>query len=125
MFAEAENEVNGPSSLAKLALKEVRLRANATDITSSVPLYEDLKTAIRKERFLELSFESLRKFDLVRWDIFVSEMNQLGTAIQADGGATWSFGALAGKNVTSRNPLLPIPVLELSLNKGLSQNTGW
>ena len=125
MFAEAENEVNGPSSLAKLALKEVRLRANATDITSSVSLYEDLKIAIRKERFLELSFESLRKFDLVRWDIFVSEMNQLGTAIQADAGATWSFGALAGKNVTSRNTLLPIPVLELSLNKGLSQNTGW
>lgn len=125
MLAEAENEVNGPSSLAKQALKEVRTRANATDVTLTISSYEDMKAAIRKERYLELSFESLRKFDLIRWDIFVSEMNQLGTAIQGDAGATWSFGAMAGKNVTSRNNLLPIPVLELSLNKGLSQNTGW
>lgn len=125
MFAEAENEVNGASSLAKQALKEVRDRANASDVIPSISSYEDMKTAIRKERFLELSFESLRKFDLVRWDMFVSEMNQLGTSIQADAPAAWSFAAMAAKNVSSRNNLLPIPVLELSLNKAMSQNTGW
>lgn len=125
MYAEAENEVNGPTAFAKQALNEVRLRANATDKTAAISSYDDMKTAIRKERFLELSFEGLRKFDLIRWDIFVSEMNQLGTTVPAEAGVAWSFAALAGKNVTSRNALLPIPVLELSLNKQMSQNTGW
>lgn len=125
MFAEAEIEVNGPSALAKQALQEVRARANASDITATLNSYEDIKTAVRKERFLELAFEGLRKFDLIRWDIFASEMNQLGTTIAGEAGTTWSFGALAGRNVTSRNVLLPIPINELSLNNKMVQNTGW
>lgn len=125
MLAEAENEVNGPTAIAKQALQEVRSRANATDISATLNTADDMRAAIRKERFLELSFEGLRRFDLIRWDIFVSEMNQLATGIQADAGTTWSFGALAGRNVTSRNNVLPIPVLELSLNKEMSQNIGW
>ncbi|WP_256009926.1 RagB/SusD family nutrient uptake outer membrane protein [Desertivirga xinjiangensis] len=126
MLVEAENEVNGATAYAVGYLKEVRDRANASDITNTVlgnP--EALKTALRKERFIELAFEGLRKFDLIRWGIFVSEMDQLGTDISATAGSALNFGALAGNNVTSRNNLLPIPVLELSLNKAMVQNEGW
>lgn len=125
MFAEAENEVNGATDLAKAALKEVRDRANASDVTTGVTGPEDLKILIRKERFLELAYEGIRRFDLIRWDEFVSEMNQLATDIQANAVPAWKFGALAGKNVTNRNNVLPIPVLELSLNSEMVQNKEW
>lgn len=125
MFAEAENEVNGATGLAKAALKEVRDRANASDVTTVVTDEGDLRTLIRRERFLELAFEGIRKFDLIRWDIFVSTMNQLGSNIQANAVTAWKFGSLAGKNVQNRHNLLPIPVLELSLNNEMVQNKEW
>ena len=126
MLAEAENEVNGATTNAVNYLKEVRDRANASDISATVTGdQEALRTALRNERFLELAFEGIRKFDLIRWGIFVSEMNQLGKDIASTGGTNFSFGALAGNNVSNRNNLLPIPVLELSLNDAMVQNPGW
>ena len=82
MEAEAENELNGPTSTAKSALTEVRARAyiNATsDVqTSKVTNYVDsvagsqdlFKKAIVNERAWEFGGEMLRKFDLVRWNLF-------------------------------------------------------
>lgn len=125
MLAEAENEVNGPTSIATTALKEVRDRAGATDVTALATSKEELRRLIREERFLELAFEGLRKFDLIRWDIFTSEMNQLASDIQNTAPTNFRFAALAGSNVTPRHNLLPIPILELSLNGGMTQNTGW
>ncbi|KHJ39245.1 starch-binding protein SusD [Pedobacter glucosidilyticus] len=125
MLAEAENEVNGPTSVATAALKEVRDRASATDVTSLATSKEELRRLIREERFLELAFEGIRKFDLIRWDVFTSEMNQLARDIQNTAPTTFRFAALAGTNVTLRHNLLPIPVLELSLNNGMTQNQGW
>jgi hypothetical protein len=125
MFAEAENEVNGATDFAKTALKEVRDRANASDVTTGLTNPSELQTLIRKERFLELAFEGSRRFDLIRWDEFVSNMNQLGTNIQTNAVTAWKFGALAGKNVSNKHNVLPIPVLELSLNSEMVQNKEW
>jgi hypothetical protein len=125
MLAEAENEVNGPTIIAKTALKEVRDRANASDVTTSVSGKEDLKELIRNERFLELAFEGNRKFDLIRWGIFVSTMNQLGNDILATAPAAFRYASNAGRNVNERNLLFPIPLRETTLNKAATQNTGW
>lgn len=125
MFAEAENEVNGATDFAKTALKEIRDRANASDVTTGLTNPSELQTLIRKERFLELAFEGSRRFDLIRWDEFVSNMNQLGTDIQTNAVTAWKFGALAGKNVSNKHNVLPIPVLELSLNSEMVQNKEW
>ncbi|MBS1755177.1 MAG: RagB/SusD family nutrient uptake outer membrane protein [Ferruginibacter sp.] len=81
MFAEAENEINGPTAAAYNAINMVRRRGFGKPINSpdaTVDLAGLSKTtfflALVRERSLELGGEGVRKFDLLRW-------NLLGTAI--------------------------------------------
>ena len=82
MFAEAENEINGPTAAAYNALNMVRRRgfgkpiniANSDiDATAGLSKAAFFKWIVR-ERSLELAGEGVRKFDLIRW-------NLLGTAL--------------------------------------------
>jgi hypothetical protein len=82
MFAEAENELNGPSGAAYNAINMVRRRGfgkpintpdPTVDIPSGLSKSEFFKYIVR-ERSLELGGEGVRKYDLIRW-------NLLGTAI--------------------------------------------
>ena len=75
MFAEAENELNGPTEDAKAALKTVRERAfNPVDYSDKVNAYVDsvassketFLNAILNERKWELAGENSRWKDLVR-----------------------------------------------------------
>lgn len=78
MLAEAENELNGPSELAKSMLKRVRERAFAVeDHAEKVDGYVNTLSskdaffdAIVDERAWEFGGEALRKYDLVRWNIY-------------------------------------------------------
>lgn len=78
MLAEAENELNGPTELAKEQLKKVRARAFAAeDRSEKVDGYVDALTskdafrnAIIDERAWEFGGEALRKYDLVRWNVY-------------------------------------------------------
>lgn len=78
MLAEAENELNGPTQLAKNMLIRVRERAFASeDHTEKVTAYVNKLTtkdnffnAIVDERAWEFGGEGLRKFDLGRWNIY-------------------------------------------------------
>lgn len=67
MYAEAMVEIGGGSTSDALALKcinDIRERAGLESLSS--PLTRD---AVRLERRLELAFEGLRHFDIVRWGI--------------------------------------------------------
>lgn len=79
---------------------------------------------IEDERARELCFESLRRPDLIRWGIWVQTMNAVGADIKTNGGS-FSYGGLAGSNVTSKNNLYPIPSSEITVNKAVTQNPGW
>lgn len=76
MFAEAENELNGPTALAKQMLAKVRARAfDVADHAEKVDAYianigskEAMFEAIVNERAWEFGGEGLRRFDLVRWN---------------------------------------------------------
>lgn len=124
MLAEAENEVHGPTDIAKAAIKAVRDRANASDLSSGTFTPELFRLLVKDERFRELAFEGLRKHDLIRWGEFVQVMNEVGTALSLEG-APFTYGSLAGKNVREKHKLLPIPINELSLNRAMVQNPGW
>lgn len=137
MYAEAENEVNGPTADAYNAVNAVRKRAFGLTLTTPpdpAAVYEltpgldqnDFRAAIRMERTHELGFEALRKFDLIRWGIYISTMNVLGAQVNATAPAEWKLKAsLAGTNAAERHLLLPIPSAEMSLNKALIQNPEW
>ena len=82
MYAEAENEINGPTASAYNAINMVRRRGfgkpiNTPDASVDIPSglnKADFFKYIVRERSLELAGEGVRKYDLIRW-------NLLGTAI--------------------------------------------
>jgi hypothetical protein len=123
MLAEAENEVNGPTSLAHEALNLVRKRAGLTDTT--IAAKDNFRLEIRNERARELCFEGLRKPDLIRWGIFLQSMKETADELQANGLPTYKYAADNASNVSERHLLYPIPLSETSLNKKIEQNPGW
>ncbi len=136
MFAEAENEVNnGPTDEAYEALNYVRNRAYGNLMPNAVsnPAYavpagltkEQFRAYIQKERSRELCFETLRKYDLIRWGIFLPTMKAVMDEFVLTGGTGWSWGQLAFKNVEARDTLMPIPIHDTALNNELGQNAGW
>lgn len=133
MFAEADNEYNGtPSQEAYNCVKEVRDRAGIeTRPFADYSSYTGFQQFVRDERGRELCFESLRKYDLIRWGIFVEEMRGYVTDIQDPdwpvntNSAPNQAALLIGQNVQERHVLLPIPSIELGVNTSLTQNKLW
>ena len=142
MYAEVENELgNGPSAEAYDAVNQVRRRAfgklmpgasNVEEHDFKNMTYEEFAVALRDERSRELCFESLRKYDLIRWGIFVPTMRSVLDDIEFDSAAISdvnqkppAFASNAFSNVSEKHLLQPIPSKELSLNRKLKQNEGW
>ncbi|MEZ2445028.1 RagB/SusD family nutrient uptake outer membrane protein [Chitinophaga sp. RCC_12] len=94
MLAESENELYGPTGDAKDALRKVRQRAFPpalwgdkveTYITAVGGSKQSFFNAIVNERAWELGGEMVRKFDLVRWNLYGKQiaetrkvLNQMG-----------------------------------------------
>src|SRR5207237_9400156 len=91
MVAEAENEVNyGPTALAQEALLKVRQRAFPAALwntkvdayIASVSAGKDaFFNAIVNERAWELGGENIRKFDLVRWNLYSKKIAEMRNTI--------------------------------------------
>jgi len=104
MNAEANNELNDVVS-ATTSINKLRNRAGLAPTTALTQT--DMRTAIRKERRVELALEWDRFLDLVR-------TGQAPTVLA-------SLGFKSGKN-----ELFPIPETEITLSKGvLIQNNGY
>lgn len=80
MFAEAENEINGPTAAAYNAINMVRRRGfgrpintanSATDLPTGLSKDAFFKNLVR-ERALELGGEGIRKYDLIRWNLLAT-----------------------------------------------------
>lgn len=79
MLAETENELNGPTGVAQEALRQVRRRAFPSSLWSEkVEQYisnasagkEAFFQAIVDERAWEFGGEGIRKYDLIRWNLY-------------------------------------------------------
>ena len=114
--AEAQNEL-GNSADALTLLNKVRQRSNAIlgtldELDSQVKL----RSAIIEERAKEFACEADRRWDLLRWGIYLDAMNAFE--------GTDDSGVL--KSRTERNLLYPLPAQELNTNKAItSNNPGW
>lgn len=128
MLAEAENEAHqGPTDLAYECINEIRQRAGISKLEGLS--YTDFQQAVRDERARELCFESLRKYDLVRWGIYVEAVHdKLGAATQDKRWATGNqfIGARDyAARTQEKHQFLPIPTKELDVNGKLEQNKYW
>lgn len=134
--AEAENELNGPTTEAYSAINEVRRRAywspysNAEQkpVDGSEVDLKDLSQAqfrqtLRNERRKEFVLEGQTWFDLVRWRILVSFIKD-NTNPEKFGTKNPNYG-YKYKNVSVKNYLLPLPADQLILNTNLTQNWGY
>jgi hypothetical protein len=84
MFAEAENELNGPTTQAYNALNMVRRRGFGKPIGTADAVVDlpsglskaDFFKAVVRERSLELGGEGVRKFDLIRWNLLGKALSE-------------------------------------------------
>jgi len=112
MYAEAENEINGPTSSALEAINLVRNRANMPSFTLGLD-QETLRQKIRDERVLELTLEDIRQLDLLRWGMLPDRI--LNNPDFREGNTSYKAG----------REYFPIPQLEVGTNPYIVQNQGY
>jgi hypothetical protein len=92
MFAEAENELSGPTPDAQEALKRVRRRAFPAAVwAQKVDDYvsrasgskESFFDAIVDERAWEFGGEMIRKYELIRWNLYSEKMKETVETLKA------------------------------------------
>ena len=113
MYAEALNELNGPTTEAYNAINQIRARARGgVAVTTGPPdlkglTKEQFRDAILQERSWELCFEGHRRWDLLRTGKYIETLTK------------------AGVPVAEKNLLYPIPQNEIDVNPALTQNPGF
>ncbi|MBQ9671741.1 MAG: RagB/SusD family nutrient uptake outer membrane protein [Prevotella sp.] len=122
VYAEAANELGSGESdavalnTALAYLNMVRARSNATAGTlATLDTKLKMRSAIIEERAKELACEADRRWDLLRWGIYLDAMNAVG-----------SDDAGVQKSRLERCLLFPLPAQELNTNKAITANNpGW
>ncbi|WP_201977446.1 RagB/SusD family nutrient uptake outer membrane protein [Hymenobacter rubidus] len=82
MFAEADNELNGPTAAGIAAVQEVRNRGYGGNTTlarlpaAGTATKADFFNTIANERYLELGGEGIRKYDLIRWNLLNQKLTE-------------------------------------------------
>jgi hypothetical protein len=135
MLAEAENELNGPTSTAFDAVDAVRLRAGLGGLDRTMGK-EALRNAIQVERRYEFVLEGQTFFDMQRhwaWSKARVEANILAGRPVSAGGQNMNaspFGnsvPKAGTSITiaDRYRFFPVPAAAIATNNLLVQTPGW
>ena len=109
VHAEAENELNGPTASALEAINAVRTRANLDPLTGVSQ--DQLREAIRDERWKEFYAEAIRWFDLKRWGL--PYLRERVSLVRPE------------VEVLDRHKYFLIPQNEIDANPNLEQNDGY
>lgn len=112
MYAEALNELNGPTADAYEAINKVRERARNGNPDSELVNLEgvsqsEFRDAVLQERSWELCFEGHRRWDMLRTGTYLARKTAEGVTTQ------------------EKHLLYPLPVAQLDVNTALEQNPGW
>ncbi|HTM99479.1 MAG TPA: RagB/SusD family nutrient uptake outer membrane protein [Pedobacter sp.] len=114
MVAEAENEINGPNTNAYAALNTIRERVSASEAPVGMN-QEQFRSFVLAERAREFALEGIRRFDLMRWGIYLPVMNKITSGQNS-----------ISKVRSLKNLLLPLPLNELNSNTAIKgNNPGW
>ncbi|SEK19017.1 Starch-binding associating with outer membrane [Parapedobacter koreensis] len=115
-YAEASNEVNGPTTAAYDAVNAIRSRAELDDLEGLSK--EQLREAIWRERWYELCFENKTWYDMVR---LRKAYNVATKQFEDYVGHRFTYGPV----LKERELLFPIPTSEVRNNTNLTQNSGY
>ena len=146
-FAEASNELTGPSGDVYDILDDIRQRVNMPVVDrTKYNSKESLRELIRRERGVEFAGEGLRRADIIRWKDSSGKMvaetvlngplyRVIGTVNHNEADvykrATIDINASAEDRLVENRQFLPIhrylPIPQSSIDKNpnLKQNTGY
>lgn len=116
IFAEAANEVSGPTAEAYKAVNDIRNRAELQPLEALSK--EQFREAVLRERWYELSYENKTWFDMAR---LRKAFNVATKAFDNYVGHKFSYGPV----LKERELLFPIPTGEIRNNSKLVQNKGY
>ncbi len=116
MYAEASNEVAGPSAKAYEAVNAIRTRAQLPALAGLTK--DTFREAVWAERWHELCFENITWFDMAR---LRKAYNVTTKKFENYVGHKFSYGP----TLTERELLFPIPTAEIRNNTNLDQNKGY
>ncbi|MCD7938483.1 MAG: RagB/SusD family nutrient uptake outer membrane protein [Tannerellaceae bacterium] len=123
--------------LLDLTINPVRRRSEMPIVTETNP--DKLREIVRRERRIELAFEGVRYFDVLRWGTIADELENrqfTGMKIAKDKDTAYELykmetdeeGYLIYKKTNFKrgiNELWPIPLAELEINPNMTQNYGY
>lgn len=115
--------ISGGAGTGATATATIYTLADASLGSGEIASKDKFRETIQNERLRELSYETLRKGDLIRWGIFVETMNEVGDEIFQQ--VPTAYWGQRYRNVWERHLLWPIPAREMTLNEALVQNLNW
>lgn len=144
-YLEALNESQPGAvdqSVLDLTINDIRDRVNLVSLKKAdMATQEQVREAVRKERRVELAFEGLRYYDVLRWRIAEKELNHTFTGVKlSDNPNARNYrgsGPAASpvdddmyyrfekRTWSAHNRYFPIPQNDLNVNKNLKQNEGY
>jgi len=139
MYAEALNEVQGPTPTVLEYVDLVRERAGLEGVVSSWQNFSTnpskyttqngMREIIRRERSIELAYEGKNYWDIRRWKTAAREFNELirGWNMGADteSGYYRIINLYQQRFASPRDYFWPINTNTLIQNPNLVQNPGW
>lgn len=81
-YAEAENELNGPTQNAQNAIQPILTRANVTIPATAIANKEAFRDYLLEERGRELHCEGQRRQDLIRHGVYIERAKKRGNDAQ-------------------------------------------
>jgi hypothetical protein len=133
MFAEAENELNGPTAAAYSAINQVRRRGYGKAITTADATVDlaglskaTFFAALVRERSLELGGEGERKYDLIRWNLLGAAIADARTNMTKMAALTAMSDPsyMAGFPSYSKSTTLPIAMYYITTSTSDNNNIG-
>jgi hypothetical protein len=138
LYAEALNEINGPSDDVYYWVNLVRERSGLPPVAEAWSQFsktpdkyltqEGCRAIIQQERLIELVFEGHRFWDLRRWKRAQQEMSKPfrgWDTVQEEAALYYRPKTLFSRSFLLREYFWPISEHEISVNPNLVQNLGW
>ena len=142
-YAEAENELNGPSAKVYDLLNQIRNRVGMPDLDQSkYGTQSTLRELIRRERSVELAGEGLRRADILRWKDangkmvaetvlngpltrIIGTVDHSGTDPYTRATITRTDELIENRSFAVHNRYFPMAQSDMDANPNLNQNTGY
>lgn len=116
IYAEAANEIGGPQAEVYEAVNQIRTRAELPALSGLSQT--EMREAVWRERWFELSFENKTWYDMAR---LRKAFNVTSRQFEEFVGHQFSYGP----TLKERELLFPIPTAEIRNNDKLTQNKGY